>query len=120
MARVMNFNPGPATLPVEALERAQAELLDLGGTGMSVIEHSHRGKAFEAVHNEAIALVRELLGVSDAIEQIGTPADSDDLHPNVAALLQNEPSKSRRSRSAGSRKRLGKSLKEMDATPAES
>jgi len=65
MARIINFNPGPATLPLEALERAQAELIDLDGTGASVIEHSHRGKVFEAVHNEAISLVRELLGVSD-------------------------------------------------------
>ncbi|HEY3496773.1 MAG TPA: 3-phosphoserine/phosphohydroxythreonine transaminase [Polyangiaceae bacterium] len=63
MARAMNFNAGPAALPQAALERAQAELLDLGGTGMSVMEHSHRGKAYEAVHNEAIALTRELLGV---------------------------------------------------------
>jgi phosphoserine aminotransferase len=61
----MNFNPGPATLPLAALERAQRELLDLEGTGMSVIEHSHRGKAYEAVHNEAIALTRELLAVPD-------------------------------------------------------
>jgi len=61
----MNFNPGPAALPLGALERAQKELLDLGGTGMSVMEHSHRGKAYEAIHNEAIALTRELLGVPD-------------------------------------------------------
>jgi phosphoserine aminotransferase len=61
----MNFNAGPAALPQAALERAQAELLDIGGTGMSVMEHSHRGKAYEAVHNEAIALVKELLGVPD-------------------------------------------------------
>lgn len=65
MARVMNFNAGPAALPLAALERAQAELLDLGGTGMSVMEHSHRGKAYEAVHNEAINLTRELLAVPD-------------------------------------------------------
>jgi len=62
----MNFNAGPAALPLAALERAQAELLDLGGTGMSVMEHSHRGKAYEAVHNEAIALTKELLGVPDS------------------------------------------------------
>jgi phosphoserine aminotransferase len=62
----MNFNAGPAALPLAALERAQAELLDLGGTGMSVMEHSHRGKAYEAVHNEAIGLVRELLGVPES------------------------------------------------------
>ena len=65
MARTINFNAGPAALPLGALERAQKELLDLGGTGMSVMEHSHRGKAYEAVHNEAIALTKELLGVPD-------------------------------------------------------
>jgi len=65
MARVHNFNAGPAALPLPALERAQRELLDFNGTGMSVIEHSHRGKDYEGVHNEAIALLRELLGISD-------------------------------------------------------
>ncbi len=65
MTRIMNFNAGPATLPLAALERAQRELLDLEGTGMSVIEHSHRGKAYDAIHTQAIALVRELLGVPD-------------------------------------------------------
>lgn len=64
MVRAKNFNAGPAALPLAALERAQRELTDLGGTGMSVLEHSHRGKAYEAVHDEAIALVRELMGVS--------------------------------------------------------
>jgi hypothetical protein len=58
-----------------------------------------------------------LLGVSDAIEQIGTPADSDDLHPNVAALLSSDASRAKRvagASGAAGRKRLGKSLKEMD------
>ena len=59
-----------------------------------------------------------LLGVSDAIEQIGTPADSDELHPNVAALLQGDSPKSKRTSNGGGRKRLGKSLKDMDATPS--
>lgn len=63
--RVLNFNAGPAGLPLAALERAQRELLDFEGTGMSILEHSHRGKAYEAVHNEAIALMRKLLGVPD-------------------------------------------------------
>src|SRR5687768_8200183 len=63
MARVKNFNAGPAALPLEALERAQRELLDFEGTGMSIMEHSHRGKAYEAVHNEAIKLLDELLGI---------------------------------------------------------
>ena len=65
MARVMNFNAGPAALPLAALERAQRELLDLEGTGMSVIEHSHRGKAYDAVHQQALGLVRELFAVPD-------------------------------------------------------
>jgi phosphoserine aminotransferase len=68
MARALNFNAGPAALPLAALERAQAELLDLGGTGMSVMEHSHRGKAYEAVHNEAIALLKELVGIPDSYQ----------------------------------------------------
>jgi phosphoserine aminotransferase len=61
----MNFNAGPAALPLAALERARAELLDVEGSGMSIMEHSHRGKTYEAIHNQAIALVRELFGVSD-------------------------------------------------------
>src|SRR5690349_1761220 len=65
MARVYNFNAGPAALPLAALERARDELIDFKGTGMSIIEHSHRGKEYEAVHDEAEALVRELLSVSD-------------------------------------------------------
>jgi phosphoserine aminotransferase len=65
MARVDNFNAGPAGLPYPALERAQRELLDFEGTGMSIMEHSHRGKAYEAVHDEAIRLLRELYGIPD-------------------------------------------------------
>src|SRR3954468_21988252 len=67
-SRTINFNAGPAAMPLPALERAQAELLDFAGTGMSVMEHSHRGKEYEAVHNEAIALIRELLGVPASYE----------------------------------------------------
>jgi phosphoserine aminotransferase len=65
MTRAINFNAGPAALPLPALERAREELLDFAGSGMSVMEHSHRGKEYEAVHNEAIALMRELLAVPD-------------------------------------------------------
>ena len=61
--RVINFYAGPAGLPLPALERAQAELLDFSGTGMSVMEISHRSKEYEAVHNEAIALTKELLSL---------------------------------------------------------
>ncbi len=65
MARAINFNAGPASLPLPALERAQRELCDFEGTGMSIIEHSHRGKAYEAVHDEAIRLLRGLLSIPD-------------------------------------------------------
>jgi phosphoserine aminotransferase len=61
--RVFNFNPGPAVLPLEVLETAQAELLDFKGTGMSVMEISHRSKEFEAVIQTAEADLRELLGI---------------------------------------------------------
>jgi phosphoserine aminotransferase len=63
MTRAINFNAGPAALPPPALERARDELLDFVGSGMSVMEHSHRGKEYEAVHQEALSLVRELLSV---------------------------------------------------------
>lgn len=61
--RVHNFYAGPATMPLAALERAQAELLDFAGSGMSVMEISHRSKPYMALQAEAEALVRELLGV---------------------------------------------------------
>jgi len=63
--RVINFYAGPAGLPLPALERAQAELLDFENTGMSVMEISHRSKEYEAVHNEAISLTKELLAIPD-------------------------------------------------------
>lgn len=66
--RHYNFNPGPSTLPLPVLERAQREFLDYEGSGMSLIEHSHRGAVYEAVHNEAIALLRETLDVPDSHE----------------------------------------------------
>ncbi len=63
--RVLNFNPGPAALPLPVLEEAQSELLNFEGTGMSVLEISHRSKEYEAINSEAEALLKELLGVPD-------------------------------------------------------
>jgi len=63
--RVINFNAGPAGLPLPALERAREELIEFKGSGMSIMEHSHRGKDYEGVHNEAIALLTELLHIPD-------------------------------------------------------
>lgn len=65
MARVFNFSAGPAALPLEVLEKAQAELTDWQGTGMSVMEVSHRSKPFIAVAEQAEADLRELMGISD-------------------------------------------------------
>ena len=65
MARVYKFGAGPAVLPVQALEQAQRDLLDFSGSGMSIMEHSHRGKEYDAVHVEAIANVRKLLNVPE-------------------------------------------------------
>lgn len=62
--RAFNFSPGPSALPTEVLERAQAELLDYQGTGMSIMEMSHRSPAYEAVHDGAIANLRRLMGIS--------------------------------------------------------
>jgi len=61
--RTINFYAGPAGLPLPALERAKEELLDFAGTGMSVMEVSHRSKEYDAVHEEALALTRELMGI---------------------------------------------------------
>jgi phosphoserine aminotransferase len=61
--RNINFNPGPAALPLEVLKKVQEELLDYQGSGLSILESSHRSKEFEAVNDQAIALVRELLGL---------------------------------------------------------
>ncbi|WP_338543974.1 3-phosphoserine/phosphohydroxythreonine transaminase [Paenibacillus tundrae] len=60
--RAYNFNAGPAALPLEVLERAQAEFVDFRNTGMSIMEMSHRGAVYESVHNEAQDRLLSLLG----------------------------------------------------------
>ena len=63
MTRVFNFSPGPATLPEAVLRKAADEMLDWHGSGMSVMEMSHRGKEFISIHAEAEATLRELLDI---------------------------------------------------------
>jgi phosphoserine aminotransferase len=63
MTRVFNFSPGPATLPEAVLRQAADEMLDWRGSGMSVMEMSHRGKEFVGIHAEAEATLRELMGI---------------------------------------------------------
>jgi phosphoserine aminotransferase len=63
MSRIFNFSAGPAVLPEEVLARAGDEMLDWHGTGMCVMEMSHRGKEFIQIHAEAEADLRELLAI---------------------------------------------------------
>ncbi|HLF38052.1 MAG TPA: 3-phosphoserine/phosphohydroxythreonine transaminase [Burkholderiales bacterium] len=63
MARVFNFGAGPATLPEPVLRQAAEEMLDWRGSGMSVMEMSHRGKIFISIHAQAEADLRELLAI---------------------------------------------------------
>lgn len=65
MSRVYNFSAGPAVLPEEVLREAADEMLDYRGTGMSVMEMSHRSKAYETIINEAEADLRELMNIPD-------------------------------------------------------
>ncbi|MGG3563853.1 3-phosphoserine/phosphohydroxythreonine transaminase [Neobacillus rhizosphaerae] len=66
--RTYNFNAGPSALPFSVLEKAQAELIDFRGTGMSVMELSHRSRTYEEVHNQAINNMKELLSIPDTYE----------------------------------------------------
>ena len=65
MARVYNFSAGPAVLPEEVLQEAADEMLDYRGTGMSVMEMSHRSKAYDTIIKEAEADLRELMNIPD-------------------------------------------------------
>ncbi len=66
--RVANFNPGPSALPLSVLEQMRADLLDFHGTGLSILEHSHRGAAYGDVHEACLERVRKLLGVPETHE----------------------------------------------------
>lgn len=63
--RVFNFSAGPGALPVEVLEEARDDMLNYKGSGMSVLEMSHRGKTYDAIHMEALADLRKLMAIPD-------------------------------------------------------
>jgi phosphoserine aminotransferase len=65
MARIYNFNAGPAAIPEPVLEKAKSELMEMAGAGMSVMEMSHRSKQFEDIISKAEAGLRRLLGVPE-------------------------------------------------------
>ncbi|MDR0856119.1 MAG: 3-phosphoserine/phosphohydroxythreonine transaminase [Clostridiales bacterium] len=70
MRNVFNFSAGPSMLPEEVLKEVQAGLLDYNGTGMSVMEMSHRSKPYEAINAEAESLLRELMGIPENYDVI--------------------------------------------------
>lgn len=65
MSRIYNFNAGPSPMPLPVLEKAQSELVEMAGAGMSVMEMSHRSKEFQFIIDEAEAGIRRLLGVPE-------------------------------------------------------
>src|SRR5690554_3574195 len=66
--RPWNFSAGPSALPLEVLQQAAAEMTDWHGSGMSVMEMSHRGKQFTQIRDEAVADLRELLTIPEEFE----------------------------------------------------
>lgn len=66
--RAYNFNAGPSALPQEVLEKAQKQLVNFRDSGMSIMEMSHRSAIFDIVHNEAIALLKELYAIPENYE----------------------------------------------------
>ncbi len=65
MERVYNFSAGPSILPLPVLEKVQKELLNYNGTGMSIMEMSHRSSYFQSIIEEASNLLRELMSIPD-------------------------------------------------------
>ena len=63
--RIYNFSAGPATMPVEVLEEVAAEMLNYHGSGMCVMEMSHRSKVYQTIIDEAEADLRELMHIPD-------------------------------------------------------
>ena len=70
--RIYNFNPGPAVLPEDVLKEVQSEMLNFHGTGMSILEISHRAPAYDEVHQQAKADIKELMGLGDDYDIIFT------------------------------------------------
>ena len=68
MARTINFSPGPGTLPLSVLEEAKSEILEYGQSGISMLEHSHRGASYSEVHASCKSRLTRLLGCADTHE----------------------------------------------------
>ena len=79
MSRVYNFSAGPAVLPEEVLKEVAAEMLDYNGTGMSVLEMSHRSPAFQAIVDEAEKDLRELMNIPENYRVLFLHEDASEL-----------------------------------------
>ena len=73
--RVFNFSAGPAMMPEEVLEDIAAEVLNYRGSGMSVMEMSHRSKVFQDIRDEAEADLRKLMGIPDTYKVLSRAAE---------------------------------------------
>ena len=71
MSRAYNFSPGPSALPEPVLRQAQADMLEFGGSGASIVELSHRGPEFLAVAHQTEADLRTLLAIPDEVLRQG-------------------------------------------------
>jgi phosphoserine aminotransferase len=95
MNRPFNFSPGPATIPAEVLQTVANELLNYQGTGMSVMEMSHRGSIFMDIFEETVRLIREVLNVPEHFHvlfmQGGAAAQNALIPLNLGSLAQTDP-----------------------------
>ena len=74
MNRVFNFSAGPSMLPLEVLQKAASEMVCYGESGMSVMEMSHRSPDYEAIINEAEAMLRKLMNIPENYKATPSPA----------------------------------------------
>jgi phosphoserine aminotransferase len=91
--RIINFNPGPAALPLPVLEQIREEFLDFRGTGMSILEISHRSKPFEETLNQAVERTKRLLNLGDDFQVGLHPGRSEPsvLHGPMNLALEGKP-----------------------------
>ena len=97
MSRVYNFSAGPAVLPTEVLEQAQAEMLDWNGTGMSIMEISHRGKDYMSVAAKAETDLRELMAIPGNYKVLFMQGGASSQFAMVPINLLNRPGSSKKS-----------------------
>ncbi len=88
--RAHNFSAGPGALPLEVLEQVQAELLDYQGTGVSVMEMSHRSAPFEEILNTAVADLRELMGLDEEWEVLFLQGGASHQFANIPMAFLNQ------------------------------